>query len=182
VLEWYRKDFGEPLPQLLRYVAAYLEPEQQKQLLDMANSQRLCKVEFKNYNWEFKFEYESPDMSHVISFISGLQRIIPEWISRSRQSIRLEHVLSSSNTDNKQQTDDKTTKRNNAAIITPDPSNAIRHEKYITLKTLSDGNPISLSERVHSFHSFSPKYATPKFRNELKERPPKIPDFKSVPR
>jgi hypothetical protein len=182
VLEWYRKDFGEPLPQLLRYVAAYLEQERQKQLLDMANSQRLCKVEFKNYNWDFKFEYETPDMSHVTSVISGLQRIIPESISRVRQSIRLEQVTPNNNKDNKQKTDNNTTQRNNVAIVTPESSNIIRHEKFISSKTLSDGGSIPQTERVHSFHSPSPTQLTPKFRNEFKEQPPKIPDLKSVPR
>ena len=75
-MEIYKKDFGKTQPDMLKFVAPYLEPERAEQLIELAFKKQ-TKVKFKSINWlSFKFCFEvTPDAEAMSQVITQIQQL-----------------------------------------------------------------------------------------------------------
>jgi hypothetical protein len=135
----------------------------------MANDQHMCKVEFKTYNLEFKFEFENPDSSSIASVLSGgLTRVIPETVVQPPKPPSRPHAnadasstnISNNNNNNKKKNKNEKANQRNIKSKEEPPLTAstvitsIYRQNYIAAKTVSNIN-LPNKKRVSSLPAVS---------------------------
>lgn len=62
LVDWYKKDFGKSTSAVLKWIALYLPTEKKDQFTALLHKNSY-RISFKNYDYAFKFETESPEQA-----------------------------------------------------------------------------------------------------------------------